>query len=204
MTERLENIPTCDRVLVVEDVGPLRDIWQRALKEMGLFCVCLRTGEEALEYAREIEFGIAMLDLNLPGIQGMELFRQLRALRPDISVIVITGFGTLEAAQTAIRLGVVEFLTKPCGLGELEVAIDRARRRYIGEPRHDVHEESATPTVDSTPRQATTMTEIERQTILDALERNEGNRTVTARELGISIRTLYYRLAEYQREGYLS
>ncbi|MCB9852672.1 MAG: response regulator [Phycisphaerales bacterium] len=203
VTERLENIPTCDRVLVVEDVAALRDIWQRALKEMGLFCVCVRTGEEAVEYAGEIEFGIAMLDLNLPGIPGLELFRQLRALQPDIAVIVITGFGTLEAAQTAIRLGVVEFLTKPCGLGELEVAIDRARRRFMGEMRPRAPEQAVTPPVDSTARPATTMTEVERQTILEALERNEGNRTMTAKELGISIRTLYYRLAEYQREGFL-
>ena len=203
MTGRLDHIPIHDRILVVEDVAALRDIWQRALKEMGLFCMCARTGEEALEYMGNIEFGIAMLDLNLPGIQGMELFEKMRALRPDLAVIVVTGFGTLEAAQSAIKLGVVEFLTKPCGLGELEVALDRARRRFIGESKPDICV-ALEPQPDASPqRPATTINEIERQTIIEALDRNEGNRTMTARELGISIRTLYYRLAEYQRQGFL-
>jgi len=204
VTVRLEDIPICDRVLVVEDVAPLRDIWRRALKEMGLFCVGVRTGEEALEHARRYEFGVAMLDLNLPGIQGLDLFEQLRELRPETAIIVVTGYGTLEAAQRAIRLGVVEFLTKPCGLGELEVAIDRARRRFLNESHPPTPEPRVEAPAPATDHSATTMTEVERRAILEALERNDGNRTATAKELGISIRTLYYRLAEYQREGFLS
>lgn len=205
MTRLPDNIPACDCVLVVEDVAHLRNIWVRALREMGLYGIGVRSAEEALEVAAHADFGIAMLDLNLPNMQGLELFHRLREMRPELSVIIVTGFGTLEAAQRAIQLGVVEFLTKPCGLGELEVAIDRARRRF----REHVQPEPIEPPPpaprpmpqDATP--ATTMTEVERQTILDALKRNDGNRSATARELGISIRTLYYRLAEYQRQGFL-
>lgn len=207
MTRLPDNTPIYDRVLVVEDVAHLRNIWVKALREMGLYGIGARSAEEALEIAGRTEFGIAMLDLNLPGMQGLELFGKLRESHPDLAVIVVTGFGTLEAAQRAIQLGVVEFLTKPCGLGELEVAIDRARRRYRElVPPEPIEARPAPAPVSMEPAtsQATTMYEIERQTILDALRRNDGNRSATARELGISIRTLYYRLAEYQRQGFLS
>lgn len=212
MTRPPENISPIDRVLVVEDVSHLRDIWLRALNEMGMHGIGAASGEEAMKLARDHAFGIALLDLNLPGMSGLELFGQLRELHPDLAVIIVTGYGTLEAAQRAIQLDVVEFLTKPCGLGELEVAIDRARRRIRerGTPGVGVvpqGEPIGVPPVvptDADVGPGTTMMEIERQTILDALERNDGNRSATARELGISIRTLYYRLAEYQRQGFLA
>ena len=70
-----------------------------------------------------------MLDLNLPGEGGIEFFKKLRDRLPRVQGIVLTGFASLEAAREAIHLDVVEFLTKPCHLGELEQALDRAMRR---------------------------------------------------------------------------
>ncbi len=69
---------------------------------------------------------IVLLDLNLPGMTGMDFFRKLRDRWPITQVIILTGFGDLESAREAIRLDVVDFLTKPCHLGELEQALDRA------------------------------------------------------------------------------
>lgn len=209
MAEPPENIPIFDRVLVVEDVEPLRNLWLRALAEMGMHPIGVRSGEDALALVEQYGFAVAMLDLDLPGISGIELFESLRESQPEMAVIIITGYGTLEAAQQAIRLGVVEFLTKPCGLGELEVAIGRAKARFkestrqAGEPdlpQPPSPESRSFETDNGT--MPLTMMEIERRTILEALDRNEGNRTATAKELGISVRTLYYRLAEYQRQGF--
>jgi DNA-binding NtrC family response regulator len=142
-----------------------------------------------------------LLDLNLPGMSGMELFGLLRQRWPQTQVVILTGFGDLEAAREAIRLDVVDFLTKPCSLGDLEVALDRARKR-LGPPRPDVGPDAGPDSIVSDNAGPPTLDDIERQTILAALERHRGNRAATAAELGISLRTLYYRLAEYQRQGY--
>jgi len=116
---------------------------------------------------------------------------------------VLTGFGDLDTAKRAIRLDVSDFLTKPCALGDIELALDRARQRRLA-----VNEPTASPNDSLTaapppPAKPVPMTleELERQHILASLERNGGNRTATAAELGISLRTLYYRLETYQRQG---
>lgn len=173
------------------------------MRDMGLCGAGARNAEEAVALAREVEFGVAMLDLNLPGCNGLDLLDQLRALQPDIAAVIVTGYGTLDAARRAIHLDVVEFLTKPCSLGELEAAVDRARNRFrlrrTAEKSAPIEQfsPSAAPT-------ATTMSEVERKAILESLERNGGNRIATARELGISVRTLYYRLSQYQRAGFVA
>jgi DNA-binding NtrC family response regulator len=198
------------KVLVVEDESRMRDVLVRAITSWGINAVGAHSGEEAIRMMTAEPRQIVLLDLNLPAMSGMELFERLKQNWPAIQVIVLTGFGDLDAAKKAIHLDVVEFLTKPAHLGDLELALDRARRRV---------EEAAQPPsvqVDSSPEleedgeqdfpapssEATTLAEVERQHILAALSRNKGNRSATAQELGISLRTLYYRLSEYQKDGY--
>ena len=150
---------------------------------------------------------IVLLDLNLPGMDGLQFFNALRQKQPEVQGIVLTGFASIEAAKQAVHMDMVEFLTKPCHLGEVEQALDRAMRRIAPpeppivpdptfaeggdgfEPRDD----------DGSPK---TLEEVEREHILSTLQRLGGNRTATATELGISRRTLYYKLTEYQKQGY--
>jgi len=197
-------------VLVVEDEDRLRDVLVRAIPDMGFVPLSARSGEEALRLMKSNDVDIAILDLNLPGMGGMELFEKLHADQPDLKVIIMTGFGDLDAAKQAIHLDVVDFLTKPCSLGDLEVALDRARRRIIdpdAPPRpEDVlgPREPTEPAEDPplpSPEDAKPLKDVEREHILAALKRHEGNRQAVADELGISVRTLYYRLAEYQKQG---
>jgi len=184
------------RVVVVEDESRLRDLLVRALIGWGFDTTAAKTGEEGLRLHEAQPFDVAILDLNLPGIDGLEALRKLREGSPHLQAIVLTGFASIEAARQAVHLDVVEFLTKPCHLGELEQALDRALRRMAPTP----------PTVLDTPdlpppTAGVTLDEVERQHILAALRRNNGNRTATAQELGISRRTLYYKLEEYQKQG---
>src|SRR5438067_2159303 len=90
---------------------------------------------------------IILLDLNLPPMSGLEFLERLRQTHPLTEVIILTGFGDLEAAKKAIHFDVVEFLTKPAHLGELEQALDRARKRL---------EESLLPTATQPPTLITT------------------------------------------------
>ncbi|HSU67738.1 MAG TPA: response regulator [Tepidisphaeraceae bacterium] len=185
------------RVLVIEDESRLRELLQRALSGWGFETVVSRSGEEGLRLNDAQPFDIAVLDLNLPGIDGLETLRRLREKVPALQAIIVTGFASIEAAKLAVHLDVVEFLTKPCHLGELEQALDRALRRMAPTPPAILDQPDLPP-----PSAGVTLDEVERQHILAALRRNNGNRTATAHELGISRRTLYYKLDEYQKQGF--
>lgn len=195
-------------VLIVEDEARLRDMLCRAVKEMGFTATPASSAEAALRLVGTNTFGIAILDLNLPGMGGMDLLQALRSAHPDLQVIILTGFGDLESAKRAIHCEIVDFLTKPCALGTLEVALDRARRRALKNRPPEMMEPQQAPVMQFTPPPASnspalSLEELEQRHILAVLSRNGGNRTQTAAQLGISLRKLYYRLEQYQREGLL-
>jgi two-component system response regulator RegA len=200
MNQSKPPTPSDVKVLVVDDEGRLRDVLTRAIASWGFQVSGARSGEEALRLMQSSKFDISILDLNLPGVSGIELFEKLRAVNPEQQVIVLTGFGNLEAARATIRLDVVDFLEKPCPLGELEKSLHRATQRLVRPmPQHLVPAEKE-PEADDEPVQ--TLEDVEREHIISALRRNDGNRTATALELGISRRTLQYKLSEYHRQGF--
>ncbi len=192
MTHDLSN-PRRPRVLVVDDEPRIRSLLSDVIPDMGFDVTAARTAEEAIRAMEQSPADIAILDLQLPVMQGMDLFSHLRERWPGMQVIVMTGFGDLATARAAIQLDVVDFLTKPCHLRDIEVALDRARRR-LSRSTTSVALTSAEGQNESKP---TTLADVEKQQILDALARHNGNRTKTAVELGISRRTLHYRLREY-------
>ncbi len=157
------------RVLIVEDEPRMRELLSRALNGWGFIVSSVRSGEEAIRQAETQAPEIALLDLNLPGIGGLETFSEIREKIPQLQGIVLTGFASVDAARQAVHLDVVEFLTKPCHLGELERALDRAMRRLapmesaIREPEKSV--EGPTPGAEGV-----TLHEMERQHILAVLE----------------------------------
>jgi len=191
--------PSDVRVLVVDDEGRLRDVLTRAIASWGFQVAGARSAEEALRLMQASKFDISIVDLNLPGISGIELFEKLRAIQPEHQVIVLTGFGNLESARAAIRLDVVDFLEKPCPLGELEKSLHRATLRLVRPLPQPIEPPAHEPEPDEP---AQTLEDVEREHIISALRRNDGNRTATALELGISRRTLQYKLSEYQRQGF--
>jgi DNA-binding NtrC family response regulator len=200
------------QVLLVEDETRLREMLTRAIHEMGFQPTAVPQAESALRLMDARPFDILIVDLNLPGMGGLEFLEQVHARWPTTQAIILTGFGDLDAAKQAIRLDVTDFLTKPCPLGELEVALDRARNRRLqvagvepyrpepppGAPSEDADDDAADAT-GPTP----SLEEMEQRHILAVLEKNHGNRTATAAELGISLRKLYYRLGQYQKQGLL-
>lgn len=192
--------------MIVEDEPRLREMLVTAVSEMGFSACGVKSAEEALRSLQESAVDIAVLDLNLPGMGGMELFEQMHTRWPDTRVIILTGYGDLDAAKHAIHLDVIDFLTKPTSLRDLEIALDRAHQRTS--PDQTETAGASLPTIagsaDAAAGEATTLQDSEREHIIASLKRNGGNRAATAAELGISVRTLYYRLAEYQQQGYLN
>ncbi|HSU69031.1 MAG TPA: response regulator [Tepidisphaeraceae bacterium] len=213
--------PHQQRVLLIEDETRLRDMLLRAMREMGFNPTGVASAEAALRLMEPQPFPVLIIDLNLPGAGGMELLATVRQRWPETQAIILTGFGDLSAARQAIRLEVVDFLTKPCGLGDLEAALGRAFRRLqndlpaaLAQAHRGTDENEPEPKSDpsSTPRPRATfqpiesregmsLEDVERELILSALERHAGNRPATAKELGISVRKLYYRLSQYQSRG---
>ncbi|HEY1922341.1 MAG TPA: response regulator [Tepidisphaeraceae bacterium] len=185
-------------VLVVEDESRLRDLLLDVLPDMGYTPAAARSAEEAARIMESHPHDILLLDLQLPGMGGMDFFELVRDRWPQTQVIIVTGFGELSAATRAIHLDVVDFLAKPCHLGDLEQSLDRARQRITTRGRLPIPP-SAYPAENES---AQTLKQSERELILAALARNEGNRSATARELAISRRTLYYKLREYTRNGW--
>lgn len=213
--------PLDQRVLLVEDEPRLRAMLLRALKEMGIEPAGAESAEQALRVMEQQAYPVMIIDLNLPGASGLELLRAVRQRWPDVQAIILTGFGDLDAAREAIRLQVVDFLTKPCSLGDLETALSRTFRRAMhdlptpSEPMEadadDDYDHPATPrhlpdpAPPSTPapegEEELSLEDMERRTILTVLEKNGGNRAATAAQLGISIRKLYYRISQYHSRG---
>ncbi len=190
------------RVLVVEDESRLRDVLVTSVSELGYPVSGARSAEEASRMMADDARDIVVLDLNLPGMEGMEFFEIIRQRWPKTQVLILTGVGDLEAAQRAVRLDVVDFLTKPASLGDLELALNRAWRRHNDSIRLDLLKDgskgSAVPS-EGVDAQAS-LRDLEREHILAVIERHRGNRATAAAELGISVRTLYYRLAEYLKD----
>jgi two-component system, response regulator RegA len=191
-------------VLLVDDENRLREALSRAIASWGFEVGEARSAEEAMRVMQGKAFDISILDLNLPGMGGIELFEKFRGINPRHQVIVLSGFGNLEAARAAIRLDVVDFLEKPCHLGELEQSLHRAtqRIRSVGEVEEEKEVVVKTEGAEVGSGADVTLQSVERQHILQSLARNGGNRTATAAELGISRRTLQYKLLEYARDGF--
>lgn len=191
------------KILVVEDEPKLRDTLSRMLRSIGHEPAMAADAREAEQIIRDDPPEALLLDLNLPRVGGLELLERVRRTHVDLPAVILTGFGDLPAAQRAIRLGVSEFLTKPCLLGDIERAFSPTSLppkpplpMHLGEQAC-----SDEPETDIAPSESeTSLSDVERAHILSILKRHNGNRRAAADELGISLRTLYYRLRLYRQD----
>ncbi len=114
------------KVLIVDDDQAMCEMLDFDLRRRGYTTVWYTLAEKALTDLKEADFDVLLADINLPGMTGIELCERVVANRPDIPVIVITAFGNLETAVSAIRAGAYDFVAKPVDLDILAVALDRA------------------------------------------------------------------------------
>jgi DNA-binding NtrC family response regulator len=116
------------RVLVVEDEIVLQDLLLRMLESEGYEVASADTGEEALERLGRELFDVVLLDLNLPGVDGMHVLSVAPALQTDAQFIVMTAFGSVDTAVEAMKLGALDYINKPFRTEELLLVMDRAVR----------------------------------------------------------------------------
>ena len=120
------------RILVVDDEAMPRMTITRALSLMGYKADQAASGAEALSKLSARFYDLVLLDLRMPGVDGVEVMRQARSLCPDTLVIVLTAHATLDSAIAAVRFGAVDYLLKPYSLRDTEAAIARALERRPG------------------------------------------------------------------------
>lgn len=121
-----------DRVqlLVVDDDDEFRGTVLRRFARRGFRVEEAPSGAEALDLSARKSFDVAIVDLMMPGMSGLELLARLKELHPDCQIVMLTGQGTIETAVEAMKQGAYDFLTKPFPLGELEVVIQKAYERH--------------------------------------------------------------------------
>lgn len=121
-------------ILVVDDQRSMCDLLETALRLRGYEPRCCQSATEALEIVRDYDVDVVLTDVRMPGTTGLQLCEELHRTRPDIPVVVMTAFGSLETAVLAMRAGAYDFITKPVGLDVLGLTIGRAvERRELGQ-----------------------------------------------------------------------
>lgn len=116
-------------VLIVDDEKNIRLTLCQALEVLSVETDTAADGEEALTRLKEKEFGLILLDLRMPGMEGMQVLRRVREIRPDIRVIILTAYGTVESAVEAMKLGAVDFIQKPFSAEEIRALVSRVMDR---------------------------------------------------------------------------
>src|SRR5438874_2270620 len=101
------------RLLIVEDDDDLRDSLRGRFERLGLAVTAAASGEEALARAAHARPDVALLDLHLPGMGGLELLGKLKELRPEVEALMLTAHSSVETAVQAMKQGAYDYLTKP-------------------------------------------------------------------------------------------
>ena len=117
------------RILVVDDDARLADNLVEYLTRLGYSARAAYNGKEGLAAFQRDDFTVVITDLMMPEMDGMAMLQAVCKLDPDALVIVLTGYGTIESAVTAIKSGACDYITKPLKLEEIEVTVQRALER---------------------------------------------------------------------------
>jgi len=114
------------KILVVDDEAPLRDILQRGLTQMGGFSIeVAQNGQEAIGKIEGEIFDLVLTDLMMPEMDGMELLKIIQGTRPEMPVIMMTAYGSIDTAVEAMKTGANDYITKPVDLRDLLLRISK-------------------------------------------------------------------------------
>ncbi|HEX8853438.1 MAG TPA: sigma 54-interacting transcriptional regulator, partial [Pyrinomonadaceae bacterium] len=118
-----------ESVLIVDDERGIRDTLRGVLEDEGFMTEAVATGEECLKALERRAYGCVLLDVWLPGIDGLETLKQMRASGADAAVVIISGHGNIETAVRATKLGAFDFIEKPLSIAKTVLAVRNALRQ---------------------------------------------------------------------------
>ncbi|MFZ4767528.1 MAG: response regulator transcription factor [Roseimicrobium sp.] len=166
------------RILLVDDDGVYLQRLARALRDRGCTIAAVETAEAASEAAAQLQPEAAVLDLKLPGANGLMCLRELRAAWPELRVLILTGYGSIATAMEAVRQGAWDYLTKPADADQILAALHRDPSRPQSEA------EIVPPSLER----------IEWEHIQRVLTDKDGNISQAAATLGLHRRSLQRKL----------
>jgi len=114
------------RLLIVDDQQGIRLLLNEVLKKEGYVTYLAANGLEALKYADEQEMDCVLLDMKIPGMDGIEILRRLKEKFPKLPVFMMTAYGELDVVQEALNLGAIRYFTKPFDIFEVRDEVNKA------------------------------------------------------------------------------
>src|SRR6202045_2718306 len=126
--------PKSLRILFADDERSLQEFMRSELPRLGHEATVCADGKAAVKALEKAAFDAAILDLRMPGLSGMEVLDQIKQVSADTEVVIMTGHGSMETAIGSVRLGVFDYVTKPCKLAEIEAVL-----RKVSEKRELKH-----------------------------------------------------------------
>ena len=119
------------KVLLVDDEKEFLETLASRLELRGLKVSAVTSGEQAISEAKAQDYDAIVVDLSMPGIDGLETLKRIKADNPDAEIIMLTGHGSVQSGVEAMKLGAGDFLQKPVELSELMVKISEARDKRM-------------------------------------------------------------------------
>ena len=141
MSDLVDELDHHVRILVVDDEEIIRDVLHDTFSNTGYKVKSAKDGQEAISQIENEPFEIVIADLKMPGMNGMELLQRILKINPDICVLIITAYSTVESAVSAMKLGAYDYICKPFEIEEMKVVIEKAveRQRLLRESRMVKH-----------------------------------------------------------------
>ncbi len=134
MTDTYGPAVASQRILIVDDDRSSCEILSKILKLRGYRVDVAYDGPTALKLLEDESYGLALIDYRMPGMDGVELYRRIREMRPNLVGVFVTGFPTIDTIYPAIAVGVERVIAKPAGSSELLQVIEE----FVGKPAEPV------------------------------------------------------------------
>ena len=129
MADRDNDREETIKVLLVDDEVGFADVLAKRLGKRGMAVTPVYTGTEAIQTIRKNDFHVAVLDLKMEDMDGIEVLNIFKKAYPEMAVIMLTGHGSEQAAKEGVQYGAFDYLTKPCELEDLVKKIHQATQQ---------------------------------------------------------------------------
>jgi two-component system, OmpR family, response regulator len=132
-----EEKPMPEKVLLVDDEPDFLEVTAERMEARGMNVVTATSAEEALDIISKESFDAVVLDFMMPGMDGIKTLRKLKGINPDLQIILLTGYATIEKSVEAMKLGAMDFMEKPADIEKLAAKIKKAKteKMVLGEKR---------------------------------------------------------------------